>query len=242
MNKRIYAQIFVISVLSFMFTSCADLFGIKGSGEIVTETRSVSDFKSIDLLTSADVEIVKGDSFKVEVSDYENIVQHLSLKVVAHNLVVSVSPITTVLINSKAKVMITMPDSLSSVSIAGSGDVTLNSAFKDLELFIITGSGNINAAKDIAIKKMTASILGSGSITAKGNVETLKTLISGSGNINFSNLVSKTADCTTTGSGNTYVNATNTLKANITGSGNIEYSGSPAVTSNISGSGVVKPN
>lgn len=242
MSKRIYAKIFIISLLSFMFTSCTNLFGISGSGEIVTETRSVSDFKSIDLLTSADVEIVKGDSFKVEVSDYENIVQYLSLKVVAHNLIISVSPITTVLTNSKAKVMITMPDSLTSVSIAGSGDVVLNSAFKDLEVFIITGSGSINATKALTINKMTASILGSGSIAAKGNVETLTTLISGSGNINFSNLISKTANCTTTGSGNTYVNATNTLKANITGSGNIVYAGSPTVTSNISGSGVVKPN
>jgi hypothetical protein len=241
MNKRIYPQIFVIALLSFLFTSCTDWFGISGSGEIVTETRKVSDFKSIDLLTSADVEIVKGDSFKVEVSDYENIVQHLSLKVVAHNLVVSVSPITTVLVNSKAKVMITMPDSLSSISITGSGDVTLNSAFKDLDLFIITGSGNINATKNLSIKKMTASILGSGNITAKGNVETLTTLISGSGDIDFSNLTSKTADCSTTGSGNTYVNVTNTLKVNITGSGNIEYTGSPDISSNISGSGVVKP-
>ncbi|NDP19623.1 MAG: DUF2807 domain-containing protein [Paludibacter sp.] len=241
MNKKNLFKFVVSLLFSFSLAACVGMFGVTGTGDIITEIRPVSNFKSIDLLTSADVEIVKGDSFKVEVSDYENIIQYISLKVVARNLVISVSPITTLLVNSKAKIMITMPDSLSSVSNAGSGNVVLNSSFKDLELFINTGSGDIIASKDLNIKKMNASILGSGNITAKGTAETLTTLISGSGDIDFSNLISNTADCTTTGSGNTYVNVINTLKAKISGSGNIEYEGSPVITATTPGSGTLKP-
>ena len=88
---------------------------------------------------------------------------------------------------------------------------------------------------------MNASIMGSGNILANGNTESLTTLISGSGKIDFSNLKSKTADCTVTGSGNTYIHVIDTLKAKISGSGNVEYAGSPVITATTTGSGVVKP-
>ena len=153
MKKKNLIKLLVLVLFPLLLASCTGLFGETGEGDIITEIRPVSNFKSIDLLTSADVEVVKGDIFKVEVSDYENIVQYVTLKVISHNLVISISPLNSGLLNSKAKIMITMPDSLSSVSNAGSGNVVLNSSFKDLELFIITGSGNIHASKALNIKK-----------------------------------------------------------------------------------------
>ncbi len=239
MNKKIAASFVFVLVSSMLFTSCIDWFGTTGKGNIVTESRTATDFQSIELLTAANVDIVKGDTFIVEVSDYENIIKHLSVKVVSHNLIISTDPITTILINSKAHVTITMPDSLKAVALSGSGDLNLNSGFKDLNTMILTGSGNITSIENMNVDKLNASILGSGNITAHGNVKALTALISGSGDIKFADLAAETAQCTISGSGSIYVNATNSLKAVISGSGNIEYTGNPTVSQTITGSGTV---
>lgn len=240
MNKKTVVP-FVLVLSLVAFTSCFDWFGTTGKGNIVTEIRPVTEFQSIELLTSADVEIQKGDTFMVEVSDYENIIQNLSVVVANRNLLISVTPNSAILKNSKAHVKIIMPDSLISVSITGSGDIKLDAAFKDLKKFFISGSGSILATQNLNIAGLDASILGSGNITAQGKVKALKALISGSGNMFFEGLVAETADCTLTGSGNMFVNVTTALNAKLTGSGNIEYSGSPTITAETVGSGVVRP-
>jgi len=242
LKRNVSVCLFLIGT-SFLFSSCiADLFGIKGKGSIVTNTISAKDFQSVQLLTSADVTIVKDTAFKVEVDDYENIVQYTSAKVVSHNLIISINPVTTILSNSQAKVRISMPDSLIGLTITGSGNIDVNAAFKDVQTLLVTGSGSINLNSSSSLNKLSASILGSGGITALGTANTLTAIISGSGNMNFRNLIANDATCTITGSGNINVTAVNTLKATISGSGNIMYSGSPTITQTITGSGNVIKN
>jgi translation initiation factor IF-1 len=242
MDRKIVSKLAFLVSVWFLFTSCTDWFGVTGTGNIISQKRTATDFHSVSLLTAAKVYIVKGDSFKVEISDYENLLQHISIKVDNHNLTISNDPIFTVLLNSKAKVTITMPDSLLGVAIAGSGDINLNSPFKDLNTLAITGSGNIYANEPLNILAMNASILGSGNITAIGSVQTLTGLISGSGNLQLSNLNATNANCTISGSGSIYVHSNTSLKATISGSGNIIYSGNPIVDASITGSGKVFHN
>ncbi|HEY6914656.1 MAG TPA: head GIN domain-containing protein [Paludibacter sp.] len=238
-KKNVFVLLFTTSIL-FLFTSCvSDWFGVTGKGNMVTESRTAIDFQSVQLLTSANVTIVKDTMFKIEVEDYENIVKYISAKVVLKNLVISIDPVSTILLKSEAKVRVTMPDSLIGLTVAGSGHIDVDSSFKDIKTLLITGSGDINLNKAGNLSKLTATITGSGNMNAKGNVITLTALTSGSGNMNFEDLVAEDATCTISGSGNMYVNVTKTLKATIPGSGKIEYSGNPTVTENITGSGSV---
>jgi len=240
MNKKNAFQLSIILLISMVLTSCiSELFGTRGKGSIVTESRTATDFKSIKLVGSADVEIVKGSAFKVEVSDYENIVQYLSVKVEDHELIISKDPETIVLSNSEAKVKVTMPDSLTAISLVGSGDINVNSAFKDMQMLSITGSGDININQNVNLNILSTNIIGSGNITALGKVNTLTAEISGSGDIKFSDLQAGSATCSISGSGNIDINVVTALNATISGSGNISYSGSPTVTKQITGSGSV---
>jgi len=241
--KKNAIQTTVLVLISIALSSCiSDLFGIAGKGSIVTLPRVATDFQTVTLNNAAKVTIQKGDSFKVEVSDYENIIQYLSVKVTDHNLVITTDPVYTLLSNSQAKVIITMPDSLSAVTLNGSGEINLNSPFKDFKSAVILGSGNINANQNLNIMTLNASVIGSGNITAKGNVGVLTALISGSGNIQLSGLNAVTASCSITGSGNINVAVSNSLKASISGSGNVIYSGTATVDATITGSGRVIHN
>ena len=224
----------------FISTSCIlDLNVISGTGSIVTENRNANDFTSIELQTSADVEIVKGNSFNVSVSDYENIIQYLTVEVVDSRLIIKKKPFTINLWNSRAKVIVTMPDPLYSVKLAGSGNIKVRSAFNDLEFILLSGSGNVELVNSCQLNKLEAQISGSGNMKAIGSAQDLYTKISGSGNIQFSQFKAKSANCTISGSGNMYVFIEDKLEVFLSGSGDIVYSGQPIVNSHVSSSGNV---
>lgn len=229
-----------VLILPFVCLSCNNLFGIKGKGNIVTEERNVTEFQNIILKSSADMYVSRADSFLINVSDYENLVQYLSVKSESRALVVGVDPATTILSNSKARVNVAMPDSLKSVSITGSGNIMIDTTFKDLGKLYVSGSGSILVNRNLDVNSLEVTILGSGNITAKGNVNSLKTVIAGSGSIYMDELVAAKANCSISGSGSTLVHVTDSLAAYISGSGNVIYSGSPAVVATTPGSGVVK--
>ena len=238
-------QLFLPAAMAFMLffgTSCfLDLNVISGKGSIVTETRNATNFTSIELQTAADVEIVKGNSFDISVSDYENIVGYLKTEVADNRLIIKKEPFSVNVWNSKAKVIVTMPDPLYSLTLAGSGNMKVRSTFNDLQFMLLSGSGNVELGCYCQLNKLEAQLVGSGNInaTATGTVQSLYTKISGSGNIEFSQLKAKTGNCTISGSGNMYVYIEDKLEAFLSGSGDIVYSGNPTINSNLSGSGRV---
>jgi len=238
-SKRIYLPLVLLFVL-FISSSCIfDFNVITGKGNIITESRSAKDFTTIELQTSADVEIIKGSSFNVSVSDYENLVKYLAVEVVDNRLIIKNQSKVMNLWNSKAKVFVTLPDPLYSIKLAGSGNMKVRSTFNDLQFLLLSGSGNIDINCNCQLKKLDAQIAGSGNIDGNGTVQELYTKISGSGNIKFSEMKAMNANCTLSGSGNIYVFIQNRLDAYLSGSGDIVYSGSPVVNSHLSGSGSV---
>ena len=240
MNKKNGIYTSVAMIITLLLSSCiAELFGVTGTGDVVTKNFTLTGFQSVTLNSAANVEIIKGDKFNVELSDYENLLQYQSVTVSNHTLLISKEPASTQLNNSKAKVTITMPDSLIRVTLNGSGNMTISSAFKDLLSTDIFGSGNINAAQWLEISKLNASIYGSGNITATGKVDSLKAIIAGSGNIDFTTLKANYANCIISGSGNINVAVAYNLKATLSGSGNVYYYGHPNVNATMSGSGTV---
>jgi hypothetical protein len=85
-------------------------------------------------------------------------------------------------------------------------------------------------------------ISGSGNIIQTGNwiSPSIRTSISGSGNLNLGYLEAAVFSIYISGSGNIQLTAGKLLDATISGSGNILYDGNPVVYTHISGSGTVR--
>lgn len=236
-------QLLLPSVMVFVALFNASCFSewnaISGKGSIVSETRQAENFTSIELQSAANVEIVKGESYNVMVSDYENLVQYLTLEVINNRLVIKKDPLSVNLWNSKAKVTVTMPDSLYAVTLAGSGEMRIDPAFSKLQSLRLNGSGSILIEDYCALDKLEAQITGSGNIRAKGTVNNLTAKITGSGNMMLSGLEAYDAKCTLSGSGNIHVAVENELVVYLSGSGDVFYYGNPTVNSYASGSGKV---
>ena len=219
-----------------LFSSCTRE---TGKGEIRTEERQVNSFTKIDLSNSADVEIVKGETLKVEVSDYENLLDNISVETVNNKLVIKNKPLRIHIKNSKAKVKITIPNTITSIDLSGSGNITITDGLASTVSLQISGSGNITANTSVDLTSVDLDISGSGNIEMNGITTSLHTNISGSGNINCKDLEAQTANCDISGSGDITARVMDNLQANISGSGNISYYGTATVSTDISGSGNV---
>lgn len=211
---------------------------VKGNGNVVTKTRSVGEYDQIGVGGSFDVKLVAGTEGKLTIKMDENLFEYLITEVDGDKLKIKWKKGTNVY--SKNKLLITVPfKDISSVSLAGSGDVYSEDVIKadDFESSL-AGSGDLKLKVDA--NHVKSSIAGSGDIYLQGRTNSVKTSIAGSGDVDAYELSSKEAVVSIAGSGGVKISVSDMLKARISGSGNIYYKGNPDKQDvKVSGSGSV---
>ena len=192
---------------------------IKGSGNIISESRELNNFTSIMLLGSIDVNIKTSESNNCVVVADDNLIPYIKTEVVNNKLNISLNE-----------------------SYSSEEKLVVNINTPNYDEVSLSGSGNINIL-DFKNNNLSLNISGSGNITGNGEVETLVVKINGSGNLMSKEIKSKSATITINGSGDGEVFASDSISAKINGSGNIKYFGNPEnVDSIINGSGDINSN
>lgn len=186
-----------------------------GSGDVITESRDVSGFDEIVLMTSGDVvvEVTGSESLEIEADD--NVMSLLTSEVVNGRLELG-----------------------SSGSFSTTRGITYTITASELVGVTISGSGNIDVS-GVDTDSFQATVTGSGNIDPSGSSTSLEVTISGSGEFSGDDLESAIGDVTVSGSGEAVVNVTDNLVVRITGSGDVRYMGDPTIDQDISGSGGV---
>ncbi|MBS1771909.1 MAG: DUF2807 domain-containing protein [Bacteroidetes bacterium] len=209
-----------IAVLSTVFFTSCYKGRLKGEGSIISDTRSISSFYTLQSDGEADVEVIASNSNKVVVTGYQNLVPAFETNVSGDKLTLRFKEKYINVRNNNIK-------------------VTVYST--NVNMVRINGSGRIIVGDSIKSKTMMADINGSGDIGfGKNAFDDLNLHVSGSGNISAYPATSKTVTAEISGSGDIQTTVTETLNAKISGSGDIDYMGNPVnVNLNISGSGKV---
>ena len=179
----------------------------------------------------------KGNVTALEIVAQQNILDQLETNVINNSLVIQYRNGKTADADESIHINVTAPQ-VNSFTLNTSGSIYCLDDIETTSLFLHTnGSGNISL-KNVQAVSIEAISRVSGSITAMDGAvhnENLKT--SGSGQINLSGILAKTATVRTSGSGNIQVRVADHLHATIEGSGSVYYGGYPDVSSHISGSG-----
>jgi hypothetical protein len=237
--KIIRVFLFVSVVILSMACSISIGNQTTGSGDVITEKRSVGDFTGIDLSCSADVVIVQGKPLAVSIEGEDNILPLIETRVSGETLNIDAKSNSSFRTTRPLIVHITVPE-LSSIRVTGSGDVDMGEWAVGIFELETTGSGNIHI-DSLETRSLTARLSGSGDISiAQGSAGSQRIKVSGSGDYNGASLQSREAEASTTGSGDITVWATDSLSASISGSGDIQYYGSPEVDKSDTGSGSVE--
>ena len=192
--------------------------GIKGEGPIVKKEISLSAIEGIGLGISGTVYLTQGSSQKIEIEAQQNIIDNIKQEV--KNGSWSINYHKNVNGHDGVKIYVTLPN-VKSLSIGGSGKILGQNSFNNL--------GNL-----------ALSIGGSGMIELAGNAQNVKVSIGGSGSVKAGKLKTETCEVSIGGSGDCYVEVSESLKASVAGSGDVYYKGRPKVRSSIAGSGRVE--
>ncbi len=227
-----------LAIAGYMLVSCTSNVI---TGQVVKESRDLPSFEGVSLAFSGNVYITQGSPQRVEIEADQKTMEVIETRIEGNVLLLKYK-------NGqwhdlgKVTVYITMPD-ISSLTIAGSGDMVCNNPVKVHEIELsVSGSGSLKMA-DLAFHEIDAAITGSGDISLKGNGDPgeLDARITGSGNLNTGELSVGEAVVNITGSGSATVFAVKELETNITGSGSVYYKGNPIISANAVGSGRTKP-
>lgn len=226
--------------LSFLFCSCEKLIG---EGPVVTQERTVQNFKAVSSGIGARVTYTVSPVVKLELKAQQNILDVVEAFVSGGELILKFKDNVNLGGHEQIIVDINGP-SPESINIHGSGGCDIIGDITGDKLKLgVTGSGNIKLGNTTLSDKLEAIVTGSGNILfqEEGSAKTMYARIAGSGNIQSAKVTVQNAEAEISGSGNISVKATDNLLARISGSGTVYYAGSPVITTQISGSGSVRP-
>ena len=178
--------------------------GVKGSGNVVTETRDISGFKAIDVSGVFNVEIVAQKEFSVQIEADDNLIPLIQTEV--NDGVLEISTEKRIKSSSKMTIRISAPD-IEKIQASGVAKVFLS---------------ELNNA---ALKIDTS---GASKVTVTGETRDLNIEVSGASKIEAENLSSVNADIDASGASKVSVNVTGDLKADCSGASKVSYSGTPA--------------
>lgn len=247
MNKKLVLLI-VFTILAISSLACSfsgvninintDI--IKGSGNIIQETRDVNKINAVSLSSIGELTIINGDKEELVIKADENLLPYITTKV--NNGQLTIGTKNGININPSSKIHYTLyvTGKITTLDVSGLGNIITDKIETDRIYLEVSGSGNIRVDELIS-EKADSTVSGLGSIEIeKGKIGDHTIEISGSGQLKASDVENEQCEINISGLGSARVWVTERLNAEISGSGNIEYYGNPRIQQNVSGLGKIR--
>jgi hypothetical protein len=214
---------------------------VRGSGEIVSETREVPAFDAVSVEYPVVVTIRQGGTQSVTVEGDDNVLPQLATRVTGGTLYIEERGIDwsrRVNPSREVRINLTVKD-LRQIDLSSSGSVTVESLETDALDISVSGAGSLSLSH-LAVQTLQLDLSGAGSVTADGKAGSINLDISGLGSFHGDGLAAQNATVNISGLGSATVWVKLQLTAEISGTGSVSYYGSPEVRKDVSGLGSVR--
>jgi len=232
------AIIIVSALLVLTAVSCIRISGIRGSGNVVTEERSVSGFDKVAVSAGMNLYLEQGEKEYLKIEAEDNILQNITtevnggkLTVKFKNLLGGVSarePIIVYLTVVNLKEL----DASSGVVIESEEIIT-----DSLKIHISSGAEGEMA---VIANSIDVNLSSGSTLKLSGTVEKQKVNLSSGVVYRAADLLSKNAQIDVSSGASAKISVSDNLDINISSGASVEYSGTPAIVSNISSGGSLK--
>jgi hypothetical protein len=243
MKNKTFLTLSLFIIGSLLLSACQLPFVdvVRGSGELVTETRDVGNFEGIKLDGVGRLVITQGSSVSLEITAEDNIMEELTSEVQGTTLVLGYQDQTWLrtIVPTKVVVYTLTVTDLSEVIFNGAGELEMSGLDTDSFYIEINGAARVDI-DELITEDLVVEIDGTGTVTIAGKTSSQEITIQGAGNYQASDLQSDSTAITIAGLGNGTVWATENLDITIDGGGTVNYFGSPNVTQDINGLGEIK--
>ena len=238
MKTKKLLSILAVILTTVSLTACQLPFinVIRGSGNLISETREVSSFSEIRLDGAGRLFITQGTDESLEIEAEDNIIGELTSEVQGDTLVLGYQDkpwATTVIPTNGITYTLTVVD-LTGITFNGAGDLELSSLDTSSLAVEINGAGQMDIDA-LRADNLSVLIAGTGTISVGGQVSSQDVIIDGAGNYQAGDLETVSTSIEINGIGNGTVWATDSLEINIDGGGTLNYYGTPSVTQDING-------
>lgn len=211
--------------------------GLRGSGNVKSESRDVSGFDRVELAGAGTLTITQGAAEALTVRAEDNLLPHIGSTVSSGILTLAPLPGSNLAPTRPIEYDLTVRQ-LRGIKVSGAGDATAASLSADQLDLEVSGAGHVTTSR-LTSTALTVHLSGSGIVTVSGQTSRQTVTVSGAGRYVARDLDSRQAAVDISGAGSSDVNVSDMLKASVSGAGHVTYSGSPALQQEVSGAGSV---
>lgn len=202
--------------LAVLLLSACNFRGVRGSGDLDRETRTVENFKEIEVGGAFEVFIKVGENTSLEIEGDDNLLQYIRTRVKGDRLEIDTRK-----------------------NIRPKKDLVIRITTPELEKIISSGASTVSVS-NINSEVFKIILSGASSINLDGSTDKFRVEMSGAGSLDAYNLKAKDVDISISGACSADVYASEYLDAEVSGVGSIEYAGNPSkVNTNVSGVGSI---
>lgn len=244
MNKKLLIPLTLAALLFLASVACSITINTplinttRGSGNVISQDRQVSDFHRVSLSGIGDLTITQGDTESLKIEAEDNLMPLIESDVRGGTLYLGFKdqPRQNVLPTKSIKYTLALK-TLDSLEVSGVGNAQI-SQLKSGNFDITTsGIGKVNI-DSLTADQLHVDTSGVGGVTiSNGTVPTQDIHISGTGNYQAGSLKSQKVTADISGAGSATVWASDSLSVHISGAGNVSYYGKPTISQDLSGAG-----
>jgi len=211
---RPFAAVKLLTFAALALGGC-HVTGIRGNGNVITETRTIPDFTSVEADGTFTITWSNAPA-TLKIATDQNLLSHIETSI--HG--------TKLRIHSRGQLRPTdgIKVTLSSSALSGAR---------------LTGAVRLTATK-LSGKGLYLEGTGATRVVADGTVEELMATMSGASKLEAESLQAETVALAISGAGKAEVAASKVLKVSISGAGKVTYTGNPTIEKHISGAGSVR--
>ncbi|WP_424651285.1 GIN domain-containing protein [Capnocytophaga gingivalis] len=166
-------RIVILCTCLLLWIGCSHSFPvIKGDNSIISKERNLPSYSQINLECGADIILTKGQVGNITLKASQNIEPYVITEVTNGVLTIKLSPDFSFQFTRKLELYIPVDESLSKISVSGSGDISSREQLHVKKLTCkVVGSGDIDLS--LQADSLSVSIKGSGDMDIKGTTELL---------------------------------------------------------------------
>src|SRR5262245_33626943 len=186
------SQVAVLAIATLSVTAGLQVIGgIRGSGDVKTEARTVSGFKAVELAGIGKLKIEQTGSESLTVEADDNLLSYLTTEVHETRLVIDTKPNTTLRPTKPIVFRLTVKN-LDNLALSGSGAIETGDINSKSFVADLNGSGNLALGR-ITAPRFELHSSGSGKFKSQGvKSDEVRVDASGSGGKTINNLDTKT--------------------------------------------------
>lgn len=233
--------LFIILLLSVIQSGCREILSkrVRGNGNIVTESRSISGFDGIDVSGAILVRLSPDSSSGVRIETDANLTEYIVTDVVGNTLKIHSRRSANLRPTRKITVYVAA-NNLDHFEASGACEIISDQKITHAESIEIDLTGASKANIELNAPKVNASLTGASKIELRGETKDVRLSGTGASEFDCFQLMAETVSVGISGAGDADVFASKSIDVRVSGAGTVNYKGNPSVSQNVTGAGRVQ--